>query len=144
MLLPFWPDSANDGGPLLKEESNTPPMEVIELAVEPRRGWYLPFEFGLCADSYRGNGYSLLRVGEDGDAKLSIEYRGAGEDMMESSRPRRPLASGSTISLTFTKCHRGIIAGAEKTESRGSQVWVSQSNYRSVVPKPLDLVHYLL
>lgn len=93
--LPFCPDSLkpwpNDA------VSKVPPMECIELAVDPLLGWYLILllllEPGL-RDCQRnspssryivtnlGKGYSLLeKVGELGE-KLSVERRGVGEAMI--------------------------------------------------------------
>lgn len=94
------------------ELSKAPPIECIELAVDPRRGLYLSLEPGLCDESYRGNGYSLSRRGDVGDVRLSIDCRVAGKDIMF-SRPRRPLLGWSTTLLTFTDCHRDIIAGLQ-------------------------------
>ena len=39
--------------------SKTPPIDVIELAIEPRRrlGPYRPLEPGLCGESLWGKGY---------------------------------------------------------------------------------------
>jgi hypothetical protein len=85
--IPFWPASLTACDQLVEELSNAPPMECIELAVEPRRSIYLLFEFGFCDESYLGKGYSLYRTGETGDVRLSIDCLGAEEDMSV-SRPR--------------------------------------------------------
>jgi hypothetical protein len=76
-----------------------PPIECIELAVEPRLGWYLPLEPGLLLNistftissnstpTDLGNGYSPL-VGEgDIGERLSTECRGAGEAMIKMAGP---------------------------------------------------------
>ena len=78
--------------------------------MDPRRKLYMSFEPRLSDASYRGNGYSLSRKGDVGDVRLSIDCRVAGEVIMF-SRPRRPLLGWSTTLLTFTDCHRDIIAG---------------------------------
>jgi hypothetical protein len=97
--------------------SKAPPIEDMDPDVEPRLGWYLPLELGLCEDSYRGKAYSLLGDAVDGessgDGKVSVFLRGWGEDMMILSRPQRPLEGSSTVSITFTGSHRGIIACEE-------------------------------
>lgn len=58
--------------------SKAPPTEDMEPVIEPCLDGYLPLEFGLCEDSYLGNGYSLLRDGEDGenigDIALSTDF----------------------------------------------------------------------
>jgi hypothetical protein len=96
----------------------------MEPAIEPRLGWYRPLELGLCEDSCLGKGYSFVRDGEagenSGDAALSAGVRGAEEDMMILSRPRRPLEGSSAVSITFTSDHRGIIAGGRWDERQTS------------------------
>jgi hypothetical protein len=64
-FLPFCPDSLIASDQLPDEVSRAPPTEETEPAVEGRRVWNRPLEFGLWDDSYRGKGYSLF---EDGDA----------------------------------------------------------------------------
>lgn len=71
-----------------------PPIECIELAVEPRLGWYLPLDPGLLNISASaimmhvqtptdlGNGYSPLVGDGDIGERLSTECRGAGEAMI--------------------------------------------------------------
>jgi hypothetical protein len=52
--IPFCPDSLTECVQLLLVVSNAPPIEVIELAVEPRRDGNLPLEPGRSDASYRG------------------------------------------------------------------------------------------
>jgi hypothetical protein len=92
---PFCPVSRTASDQLLDEVSNAPPIDDMDPEVEPRLGWYLPLELGLCEDSYRGKAYSLLGDAVDGessgDGNASTFLPGWGEDMMIISRPRKPL-----------------------------------------------------
>ena len=88
--IPFWPYSLTPCE--CKAVSNVPPIECMELAVEPLRGWYLLLEpdlptisipsWGAPLGTDLGNGYSLREgVGDVGD-KLSTEGRRVDEDIM--------------------------------------------------------------
>jgi hypothetical protein len=90
--VPFCPDSFNPCQCV--EVSSDPPIECIELAVEPRLGWYLPLEPGLTVSASLqpftirrprtdlGNGYSFREgVGDIGEG-LSAESRGVEEAMI--------------------------------------------------------------
>ena len=64
--------------------SKTPPIDVIELAVEPRRRLcpYRPLEPGLCGESLWGKGYCDVDDGlETGDPWMSTECLVFEEDM---------------------------------------------------------------
>ena len=84
--LPFCPDSFNPCQCV--DVSNEPPIECIELAVDPRLGWYLPLEPGLAlsvspwpAKTGRrqtdlGKGYSFRDgAGDIGERALDREPR---------------------------------------------------------------------
>lgn len=59
--------------------SKLPPIECIELAIDPRlEDSYLPLDPGRCAASYGGKGYSLVRLDDcgenNGEGRLSHEF----------------------------------------------------------------------
>ena len=65
----------------LNDESSTPPTECMELAVEPRRGWYRPpVEFGRGAHSplFAKGDWFGCGFGE-GSSKLSVDLLGEAE-----------------------------------------------------------------
>lgn len=68
------------------DEFRTPPMELIELAVDPRRNWYLLLGLKSGKDSVCGNGYWDGDEADCCDAKLSIDLRGAGDDISPCQR----------------------------------------------------------
>lgn len=77
-VLPLCPASLTAPDQASDDVSNAPPIELMELAVEPLLGLYRLMELFLEAESYRGNGYSLWLCGSPGgseerDDKLSDE-----------------------------------------------------------------------
>lgn len=85
------------------EVSNEPPIECIELAVDPRLGWYLLLEPGLALSALcvyfktgsistdLGNGYSDRDEGGDAGERLSTDSRGSQEAMITIINDRNTL-----------------------------------------------------
>lgn len=81
--MAFWPVSRTSWDQVLGYESSWPPMEWMELAVEPRRirGWNAVGDWGW-------NGNSAGDVGDQGDI-LSTDLRAVVlENMADSRTPR--------------------------------------------------------